>query len=590
MKSRYIVFLSSLLFVFVLAQSAAIGQVDRKNYNFNKAKEYYDSENYRQAINYFNKQLQADPYEARSLYWRGLAHYNLTLYTKAIDDLSASIRNNYEYMGYAYHWRGQTYYQLEQYEEAIRDFTNALNKDYEQVEYPYYWRGMANYNAGNYRAAVQDHTQAIRNNYESIEYAYYNRANAYYMLDEYDMAISDYTSAISNSYPNVDYARYWRGMSYYSNGDYDAARDDFDYVVSSNSAKKNDALEYLAELNNKNKRWDNDDADITAPKITIYEPNVQKSRGLVNEEESSIYVRGAATDESGIKQVSINGSYANVKSDGSFDAYIDLAYGTNTIYVIATDTKGNVAEEQFTVNRTSTQDVNDIVNVTEEKRVALVIGNSDYDSAPLKNPANDAEDMAKTLEKLGFEVMKFINIPKKDDMVKAVREFGNKIQDGGVGLFYYAGHGMQMNGVNYLIPTKAAIDKEIHVEFEAINLDMILAEMEYARNRMNIVVLDACRNNPFARSFRSNTPGLASLTRSPSGTFIAYATAPNSVASDGTGDNGLYTEELLKQLNVPGQKIEEVFKNVRINVMERTGDEQVPWESSSIKGDFFFNR
>jgi hypothetical protein len=221
------------------------------------------------------------------------------------------------------------------------------------------------------------------------------------------------------------------------------------------------------------------------------------------------------------------------------------------------------------------------------QRVALVIGNSDYKMGPLLNPVNDARAMAKALQGTGFDVIKYENVPTMADMKKAIREFGEKIQNGGVGLFYYAGHGIQVNGKNYLIPTQAEIYKEEEVEYESMDVGFVLAQMESAHNRMNIIILDACRNNPFARSWRSVAQGLAFI-NAPAGTLIAYATAPGSVASDGTGDNGLYTEEFLKQINKSGLKIEDVFKNVRVGVIARSSNQQTPWESSSLIGDFYF--
>lgn len=221
-----------------------------------------------------------------------------------------------------------------------------------------------------------------------------------------------------------------------------------------------------------------------------------------------------------------------------------------------------------------------------ESRIALVIGNSVYSNAPLQNPVNDARDTAKALVELGFEVTHGENL-SQNDMKRVIRVFGDKIRNGGVGLFYYAGHGVQVNGINYLIPVGATITKEEEVEYESVDVGFVLAQMENARNRLNIVILDACRNNPFARSFRSTKNGLASID-APSGTLIAYATAPGSVASDGNTRNGLYTQELLNAIRIPGLKIEDVFKQVRRAVQSKSANQQLPWESSSLVGDFYF--
>ena len=221
-----------------------------------------------------------------------------------------------------------------------------------------------------------------------------------------------------------------------------------------------------------------------------------------------------------------------------------------------------------------------------EDRVALVIGNSDYRTAPLANPANDASDMAKSLRKCGFTVIKNINCSRQQ-MRRSIREFGEKIRNGGVGLFYYAGHGLQVNGANYLVPIDANITVEYEVEDECVKASSVLRAMEYAGNRLNIVILDACRNNPLKRSFRSGASGLARMD-APAGSLIAYATAPGSVAADGTGRNGLYTSNLMKHMMIPGLSIEEMFKSVQLNVMDATNKAQVPWESSSMTGDFYF--
>ncbi len=221
-----------------------------------------------------------------------------------------------------------------------------------------------------------------------------------------------------------------------------------------------------------------------------------------------------------------------------------------------------------------------------ERRTALVIGNAGYASGPLRNPINDARAMAKALGDLSFEVTLKENLDQKQ-MKREIQAFGEKLQKGGVGLFYYAGHGIQVNGHNYLLPVGAAIEHEKQVEYEAVDMGAVLSEMDYAHNRLNIVIMDACRDNPFARSFRSISQGLASVD-APTGTLVAYATAPGSVANDGQGDNGVYTGELIRAMVQPGLKIEDVFKQVRSAVREATGGRQVPWESSSLEGDFYF--
>lgn len=227
-------------------------------------------------------------------------------------------------------------------------------------------------------------------------------------------------------------------------------------------------------------------------------------------------------------------------------------------------------------------------SVAEEPRHALVIGNSKYKTSPLSNPGNDARAMAEVLEKLGFNVVK-LEDSSLEQMQKSVREFGERLKNGGVGMFYYAGHGVQIKGNNYLVPTSSDITSEDEVQSRAYNVNEILEKMESARNRLNLVVLDACRNNPFARSFRSSASGLAQMD-APSGTLVAFSTAPGKVASDGSGKNGLYTEHLLRALNQPALRVEDVFKQVRVGVMQDTNNMQMPWENTSLTGDFYFHR
>ena len=223
-------------------------------------------------------------------------------------------------------------------------------------------------------------------------------------------------------------------------------------------------------------------------------------------------------------------------------------------------------------------------------KYALVIGNSNYKTAPLRNPANDARAMANELRELGFDVMGYTDLSRKE-MRAAIHKFGDKISaNKGVGLFYYAGHGLQAKGINYLIPVDATLEKEYDIEDECVKADMVLRMLELYKNPMNIIILDACRNNPFSRGFRSVDQGLAQPASAPTGSIIAFATAPGKTASDGVGQNGLYTQELIKAMRQEGLSIEQVFKQVRINVLQLSGEKQSPWENSSLVGDFYFKR
>ena len=222
-----------------------------------------------------------------------------------------------------------------------------------------------------------------------------------------------------------------------------------------------------------------------------------------------------------------------------------------------------------------------------EKRIALVVGNAAYPEAPLRNPVNDARAMAQALRGRGFEVILRENATKAQ-MESATADFGEKLTEGATGLFFYAGHGMQVNGRNYLIPVDAKITSEQRVRLETLDVEAVLDQMAAARARVSMVILDACRNNPFERRFRSVGGGLAQI-NAPEGTLIAYATSPGKVAADGEGANGLYTRELLRAVSAPGLKVEDVFKQVRVAVSRASNGAQIPWEASSLTGDFYFN-
>ncbi len=224
--------------------------------------------------------------------------------------------------------------------------------------------------------------------------------------------------------------------------------------------------------------------------------------------------------------------------------------------------------------------------VSGGKRLALVMGNGSYREAPLKNPVNDARALAASLRGLGFEVMIGENLGQRD-MTRLVARFGERLSGHDVGMFFFAGHGIQIKGKNYLLPVDAQISSENSVRAEAVDVDTVLDQL--SASPLNVVILDACRNNPFERRFRSVSGGLAQMD-APKGTLIAYATAPGKVAQDGDGANSTYTTALLKALGEPGLPVESVFKRVRAEVARATSDAQVPWESSSLTGDFYFAR
>jgi hypothetical protein len=225
-------------------------------------------------------------------------------------------------------------------------------------------------------------------------------------------------------------------------------------------------------------------------------------------------------------------------------------------------------------------------------RIALIIGNSHYARASLQlaNPANDAAAMQRALQQAGFETIVKLNA-RRLDFYRMVDEFSVKLgrDPDAVGLFYYAGHGVQSDGTNYLIPVDADIESDADLEANAFDVNRVLRGMKAAQNQMNIVILDACRDNPLPRRTRGFERGLARM-EAPSGTFIAYAAAPDQSAQDGAlGANGVFTGELVKAMAEPGVPLEQMFKKVIAGVNADTHGRQRPWSEASLQGDFYFH-
>ncbi len=220
-------------------------------------------------------------------------------------------------------------------------------------------------------------------------------------------------------------------------------------------------------------------------------------------------------------------------------------------------------------------------------RHALVIGNSRYPLGALVNPVNDARAIAERLREAGFSVTLKLDTGRRD-LREAIRDFSEILgRNKGIGVFYFAGHGVQLNWRNFLVPVDARIRRKADVQAEAVDLGLLLDGLGRARNAMNIVILDACRNNPFGPDFRVDDKGLSQLD-APTGTLLAYATAPGNTAEDGEGSHGLYTDNLLKEMRTAGAAVEDVFKRVRLSVRRGSQGSQVPWESTSLEADFSF--
>lgn len=232
--------------------------------------------------------------------------------------------------------------------------------------------------------------------------------------------------------------------------------------------------------------------------------------------------------------------------------------------------------------------LNAIHSTTSNKRLALVIGNASYKNKSLTSPINDADDMSATLKGFGFDVIN-LRDASLADMRKGVREFGDRLMNYDVGLVYYSGHGIEVKGRNFFLPVSEDIKHEDEVADQALDANLILEKMASANKNVNILILDACRNNNLASKYKSKTSGLASID-APKGTIVAFSTSPGKVAEDGDSRNSPYTKYLIKEMLVPNRPIESIFKATRREVLNATRGRQTPWESTSLSGEFYFSQ
>lgn len=304
---------------------------------------------------------------------------------------------------------------------------------------------------------------------------------------------------------------------------------------------------------------------------------------------TNVFVNGTVVR--GVKSVTNDGYDMMINETGT------LVEGDNTIRVTVTNAAGTTSEERHVTYQPrkaapikKTEPVKDVVT-DNLKRLALVVGNSRYPGQELVNTVNDANAMSLKLRSLGFEVI-YVTEADRRTLDQKINEFGQRARGYDVALFYYAGHGIQYRGANYLIPVDAQMASESDIEYECTNVNRVLSKLEESGCKMKIIALDACRNNPFERSWHRGAGqgrGLSAI-NAPVGTFISYATSPGTTASDGQTEHSPYTEALLSVLDIPDLPIEAVFKRVATKVFQTTNQTQTPWYSSSLfEGDFIFN-
>lgn len=444
------------------------------------------------------------------------------------------------------------------------------DKDFREYE-----EGLTKFKAGDYVSVISLYSEILANPGHSKkldEDLYFYRGQAYFHQNEYNSALSDLDQALTLNHFNKAVIAWYKARCYARLNRKSEALKGYDEALNLAGTNKKTSASILADraqfhANEGNRELAEQDlakAKELDPKNTaLVSVNVPKSAGS----------RNAGEDKS-TKVIVQNNEKA--KAEPQKSSAPEEEKPSEQVSAVKTALIPALAQ-----------------SYKEDKRYALVIGNSNYSKeiGILKNPINDATDVATELRNSDFEVQLLTNatyIQIREAMRKFQEKLTNGPRDQTVGLFYYAGHGVQYQDENYLVPVDAAVQFEDDITRMCFPVQrMVLANMERTNSRMNIVILDACRNNPFPATSRSVGQGLGEMKRA-RGSFIAFATAPGSVASDGVGRNGLYTQELLKALRKPGLTIEQVFKEVRMNVLRLSGDKQYTWDSSNIIGEFYF--
>jgi tetratricopeptide (TPR) repeat protein len=461
---------------------------------------------------------------------------------------------------------------------AIADHTAAIRKDPKNAN-AYYNRGNAYSDKGDTDRAIADYTAAIRLN-PTYANAYYNRGNGYSNKGDTDRAIADYTEVIRLE-PTYANAYYNRGNGYSSKGDMDRAIADYTETIRLNPRNAN---AYFNRGNAYGNRSDTERAIADYTEVIRLDPsyaNAYLNRGLAYEKRADFTkARADFTAMLGLGQKATKWAQDKARER--------LAVLPSTQPATATPEKANVATAIATFAAPMSNN---------DRRIALVIGNSAYENvAALPNPVRDASLVADVLKRTGFETVISLTDLRKDDLVSALRDFAARAETADWAVVYYAGHGMEVGGINYLVPIDAKIAADRDIGFEAVPLEQVLNAAERAR-KLRLVILDACRDNPFANQMkrtmtvasRSVTRGLAAV-EPEAGTLVVYAAKDGETALDGDGTNSPFASAFVKNLPTPGLEVRRLFDFVRDDVMEATGRKQKPFSYGSISGrqDFYF--
>jgi tetratricopeptide (TPR) repeat protein len=478
--------------------------------------------------------------------------------------------------------KGHDSYKAGKYEEAIVSLSQYLTKGTRDkaidVEV-FYIRALSYYKSDKFDKAIPDFEETILRNHPNKGNIYWFLAKCHVGLGRKEEAIEYYNGALRELNPTGETKAkllYERSLLYSGIGQLWLAYEDVNTARSLHPGNADIAKEAVKL----------EKEPVVAAKLTPTAPTTLVASNDKKEKPNSGNKKKASENTVSKKDTDVVSVPVTTAANNSPATNLPAAAASSPVSTPVT----NASTPVPTVAATPTL----ADQYKDEKRFALVIGNAKYTQkiGELRNPVNDATDIADELKASNFDVQLLTNATY-GQIRAALLKFKDKI-DGGekdktVALFYYAGHGLAFEDENYLVPVDAEVEYQDDIPRYCFPIQrMVLSNMERSNSRMNIVILDACRNNPFPAATRSvGQQGLGEMKRA-RGSFIAYATSPGSVANDGVGRNGLYTQELLKSLRKPGLTIEQVFKDVRLNVLKLSNDKQNTWDSSNITGEFYF--
>jgi tetratricopeptide (TPR) repeat protein len=532
------------------------------------------------AIADYTEAIRIDPKAPFALTFRGGAYYTKGDYDRAIADLDEAIRINPKNAD-AYSNRAMSFAARNDNDRAIADYNEAIRLGPPFAPF-HLNRGYVYHKKHDYDRAIADYSDAIRID-PKLAAAYDNRAKVYLAKGDFDRAVTDFGEAIRVD-PRYANAYVARGDAYYAKADYDRAIADYSEAIRINPALGNACLNrgniYAARGDYQRAIADYNEAIRVDP----LDPEPLTGRGLVYEKMAEIAKARADFN------AALNGAQ---RSDTEKSAKETARERLTALSDMPASAPAVVAKAPVvTAAASPTASV-----PTGDHRIALVIGNSAYEQVPaLQNPVRDAVFVAETLKRTGFESVTVLTNLRKDALVSALREFAVRTERADWAVVYYAGHGMEVGGINYLVPVDAKIAADRDIGFEAVPLEQVLNAAERAK-KLRLVILDACRDNPFASQMkrtltvasRSVSHGLAAV-EPEAGTLVVYAAKDGETAIDGEGSNSPFAQAFVKNLQTPGLEVRRLFDYVRDDVMEATNRKQKPFSYGSISGrqDFYF--